>query len=168
MVRGNAGRLLQNSAACNLRPGMERTLKTKQLSSPGGRQAPHRPKQLTWRSKTMCLFRGCLILPWFHGWRRERRRKGRGRQEWGEEDAEEKEEGKEEEEEKREYFPILNEEYKHTQERQGERNTCKTLSMQKFSSEIITNAYHVGEYLASAENILNTKIFDVEMAIIDK
>lgn len=64
------------------------------------------------------------------------------------------------------YFPILNVKSTNTPKRDKQRNTCKTLSMHpslRNHHKRVTQ-----EYLKSAENILNTKIFDVEMAIIDK
>ena len=70
---------------------------------------------------------------------------------------------------KREIFPsvaILNVKSANTPKRDKQRNTCKTLRMHpslRNHHKRVTQ-----EYLKSAENILNTKIFDVKMAIIDK
>lgn len=99
----------------------------------------------------------------------ERRRKGTGKQEQGGKDGEEKEEGNEEEEEEEEIFfsvAILNVKSENIPKRDKQGNTCKILSMHPSSRN-----YHkrlTQEYLKSAENILNTKIFYAKMAIIEK
>lgn len=87
----------------------------------------------------------------------------------GGKDGEEEEEGNEEEEEEEEeiFFSvaILNVKSEIIPKRDKQGNTCNILSMHP------SRNYHkrlTQEYFKSAENILNTKIFYVKMAIIEK
>ena len=164
MVRGKPGRLLENSADRSLLPqGMEKGQEDKRFSSPGEGSFPSSTPPGA--AQTMCLFRGpsmvnCHQHSMGGGERRRRgeanRSRGEGRRGRGGGERRGGGGGG------RNIFLCCN---LKTPKRDKQGNTCKILSMHP------SRNYHkclTQEYFKSAENILNTKIYYVKMAIIEK